>query len=451
MLAIASLLSACKSVEPTHGLPPFFEVYETPSSTTARGSQGEEAPGSEWYLRPLFSVESWSDDTTRVKALFPFWLSHNSPAKEVHQLTGIFRYSSLQVATGGEDVDWMLFPFFYGGSDPEEGGYFAFFPFGGQLKGLLAADSIWFWLFPFYLKLHDGERQSTHWLWPLINTVEGAGWSGWRFLPFYADYAWDTEDGQPRSRRKAIMWPFWIRNTEWMQENPTEVFFSFPFYGYRESVRSKTETFVWPFFVSYEDKKRPERDHVGGFLFPYRFGEGHFDIWPFWGTKHVRDQKSVTGPVYERYRQFCLWPIQQYDWARDEREERTRFWVLPFFWRFEYKALTAAETDRERWKLWPFIGYREEGEEVGVDVLSPWPTNRLDYERTYGRLFAIFRYRSRPQYSGWELFWGTLYWGSGVRAAEEPEEHLFSVLGGLFEVGEREGSSVLRLLWIPWW
>jgi len=427
-------------------VPPFVEFYPSPSSVGIERQDGEEL-----YIRPLLAHETWLDDeASRTKVLLPALLFHSEPTKQIHHLLGIFRFGERRLATGGEDMDWMLFPILYGGSDPNEGAYFGFFPFGGKLKGLLGQDEIDFWLFPLYLRMQDGERVSTHWMWPLGNTVEGAGWSGWRIMPFWADYAWDTEDGRPRSRRRAIAWPFYIRNTEWMQQDPTEVFLSFPFYGYYESSRSVRESFT-PFWVRYRDKRDPEANLDGGFLLPWRVGRDHHDLWPFWGTKYTQEKSELSGTERERFRQFAVWPIQRWDWARDDREETSRLWILPFFWRYEYKTLGEDGENRLRWKLWPLFGYRHEGERVEVDVASPWWNYREDYHRFWERLFALFRYRSRPGYEGWELLYGTVYAGFGRRTEDGPDESLFSFLGGLFECGTREDNVVVRFLWIPWW
>jgi hypothetical protein len=69
----------------------------------------------------------------------------------------------------------------------------------------------------------------------------------------------------------------------------------------------------------------------------------------------------------------------------------------------------------------------------------------MSMERIYGRLLAIYRYRARAGYRGWEILYGSIYWQT------KPEGGLFSLLGGLLEVG-REGEEFrFRLLYIPWW
>ena len=102
-----------------------------------------------------------------------------------------------------------------------------------------------------------------------------------------------------------------------------------------------------------------------------------------------------------------------------------------------------------------------------IETFSPMWMHRRDWDRTYGRLFSWFRYRQTSRYTGCELFWGTLYWGFGtpetppLEVEKEPttetdgettsDDFLVSILGGLFECGEREDKLTLRVLWIPWW
>ena len=44
-------VAGCHTIEGSYGVPPFFEVYDSPSSV-------REAVGREYYFRPLFSYET---------------------------------------------------------------------------------------------------------------------------------------------------------------------------------------------------------------------------------------------------------------------------------------------------------------------------------------------------------------------------------------------------------
>lgn len=450
----------CHSVEGTRGLPPFFEIYPTPSTT--EWTEGEDrwiepTEGGETVFRPFGSWEWREPDARRLRLFYPFIDFRWTAAETRYQILPVFRRQNRLKYDGGRDIDTMIFPVFFWGSDPEEGSYFAVFPFGGRLRGLLGQDIIDFVLFPIWASALNDGRTSTHIVWPIYNEVSGAGWSGWRVWPFWGSYEWRAPDGRLRNERWFVLWPFWIRDRDNLLTLPTESLFSFPFYGYRENERSLTQTYLWPLYVHHYDKKH-DRSLYGGFFFPYRFTEGQTDLWPFFGIKRTLEDEDELGEGSEggtgrnatalfarsRLRQFALWPIERYEWASDPRSETERLWILPVWWDFERLDKETLETER-RWKLWPIAGYTREDRERALDILSPLWFAREEYERLYGRLFAVFRWRSRPDFAAWEVLYGTLYWES------RPTGSWFSVLGGLFEIGRKDNGFHARILYVPWW
>jgi hypothetical protein len=441
LLLLAAFLPACRNlregtIEGTRGVPPFFELYPTPSSEGV-------ARGREMVFRPLGSFEIQEPEGSRLKLIYPFLDFQWGGRETRHLVLPLFFYRRRIESGIGADSDWMLFPLLFGGHDPAEGGYFAVFPFGGKVRGLLGKEEIDFVLFPFYARQRLAGRHSTHIVWPFFNTVRGNGWSGWRIWPFYGSYRWQTEDDTPRSRRFFILWPFYIRGEERLQSDPTSFFLSLPFYGYRENSRSLTRTYLWPLVIVHYDKVR-DRYLTGGFFFPYRFGHGQFDPWPLFGVKSTEAEENAL-LQRRRFRQFSLWPIQRYDWSEDEIAETENFWLLPLYWSSYVLDKPTTEV-QQSWKLWPLFGYRRRGEEAAFDFLSPLWFKREDYDRLYGRLFAVFRYRAAARRSGWELFYGAAVW------MRSPEERVFSLLGGLLELGRREDDGFfLRLLYVPWW
>lgn len=393
-------------------------------------------------LRPLGSLEQRTPDTSRLKVLFPFGDFESSPEGDRYRLMPVFHHRRRPKQPGGDDVDTWVFPLFFWGDDPHEGGYFAFFPFGGSVKGLLGQERIDFAMFPIWAQLHHEDRVSTHILWPFGNHVTGAGWSGGRVWPFWGEYQWRTEDGTLRSQREFILWPFYMRGQEYVQEIPTAWFFTFPFYGYRENRLTSTRTYLWPLIVTHYENKYDDYT-VGGYFFPYRFSDVQFDPWPLFGWKW-KGPRVFTGSERSRDRLFFLWPFVRYDRGTDRREESLRLWALPVFYYYGYVDKIVLE-EKTRWKVWPIIGYQRDGPEVGFDVLSPLWFDWTSYERLYGRLVAFFRYRSRGEVQAGEVLYGTLYWETG------PETALVSVLGGLLEVRTQRTGFRMRLLWIPWW
>ncbi len=456
-------LSGCRTPEGTWGVPPVFEVYDTPSSV---GSEH----GHEYFFRPLGSyedLESASTTKTQARMLTPGSGSHFratghhvrflSPLLDFHwgldghrySVLPVFQYRSYPQPQSGEDSDWFLLPFFFGGSDPDEGSYFAFFPLAGKLKGLLAQDEITFWLFPLWWHARDRERHSLHIVWPFYNRVWGTNaWqgeeSGSRLWPFYGRYRSIGEDGKLRHDRGFLLWPFYIRRKDQAHIDPTEVFFSLPFYGARTNQRTETYTYLWPFFQTHYDRKYDRKTYLG-FLIPYRFTDGQTDLWPFFGVKRTSHGTDLGGVIRRTYRHFFLWPFERYEWTTDGLEETTRFWLLPLLWHFHYIDKDTLEIESE-WTLWPLLRNRHVGAIASFDLFSPLWLRRDDYDRLYSRWFNIFRYRWKPEISGWEFLYGVLMY-----RVEPPQgDALFSVLGGLFEVGKRGGSASLRLFYLPW-
>jgi len=448
-LACLLLLVSCKTIDGTHGLPPFYEVYPSPSTVA-------EEDGEEVWVRPFYGHEVTGPKSSRVRSFPPFVDFRFRPKETHHRILPLYWYRDFEHPNGEKDMDWFFLPFF-GGKDSVEGRYFAVFPAGGRLKGLLGRDVIDFFLFPLYWNASDGERDSLHLVWPFFNRVSGGTWSGWRLWPFYGRYHTETVDGEARSDTGFVLWPFYIRAQTRLHESPTETFFTFPFYGHHENRRTEAHTFLWPLYQYHHDKKTGRNLHMG-FLFPFRFTDGQFDLWPLFGVKRTQRTSSMRGEVRNRFRQYFLWPIERYDWATGPKEETTRFWLLPLFWQFYTIDKDTFET-RNEWKFWPLMQYRREGSEVDFDLIAPLWIRRTEYQRFYSRWFHIFRYRWKPHVSGWEVLYGALSYreqrvvpkDGGTRGDFKSDEAIFSVLGGLFACGRRDDRFHLRLFYIPWW
>jgi hypothetical protein len=435
-LAIACLaLAGCRTIEGTWGVPPFYEVYPTPSSPGVEGT--------EVYYRPFLGHEETDPETERVRALLPLIDFRWGPQEERFRFTPVFDYRRFVQPLGGEDLDWMVLILLLGGYDSTEGSYLALFPFGGKLRGLLGHEEIDFVLFPAYWHWRRKERHSAHVLWPLYNEVWGGDWKGWRLWPFYGRYRSHTSEGRLRYDRTFIAWPFYIRRHDQMHILPTETFFTFPFYGERLNSRTVTRTYLWPFYVYHHDRRYDRTTHAG-YIFPFRFTEGQTDVWPLFGWKKMNRGTSIGGLDRRYYRHFFIWPIERYSWATDGLQETTRFWLLPLVWTFYYIDKDTLET-KNYLKVWPFFTYERGGRDVAFDLISPLWLRREEYVRYYSRWFHIFRYRSTRDLSGWEVLWGAIMY----RRDSTRTESLFSILGGLFECGTREGAFALRLLYLP--
>ena len=141
------------------------------------------------------------------------------------RLFPLFWYESERRPDGVQDTDWMLLPFFAGGSSSDsKEDYFAFFPFFGKLKNWLTWDEVNFALFPIYAKTEKAPGiKTTHWMWPFYGRHEGAA-TGWNLWPFYGTY-----ERSGRSKRSYVLWPFWNQSTENLNHpEPRRSWFLFP-------------------------------------------------------------------------------------------------------------------------------------------------------------------------------------------------------------------------------
>lgn len=436
---ILAIGGGCRTIEGTRGIPPFYEVYESPSSFGAW-------TGTETMIRPLSSYEESEPERRRFRSLLPFIDFQWGPALQQYWVLPLFLYRDKQKPMAGRNVDWALFPILFGGDDPAEGSYFAVLPLGGQLKGLLGQDEIWFVAFPLYVRSRRMEKRSLHVVWPFYNEVWGGGWSGRRLWPFHGRYRSHDSEGMPRYDREFILWPFYLHHRDLMNVDPTDVLFTFPFYGHRVNSRSRTHTYFWPLYVHHHDARYDRETHAG-YIFPFRFAPGHTDIWPFFGTKKVSRGTDLAGVARRTYRHYALWPIERYEWASDGEEESTRFWLLPLLWHFHYIDKDTLDTRTES-KIWPLLAYRRSGEDVALDLLSPLWFQYEPYDRFYGRWFALFRYRWKATgLGGWEILYGAIMY----RREDRVKERIFSILGGLLEAGSRGDRAHFRILYIPWW
>jgi len=403
---------------------------------------GEEA-GKEIVVRPLWSYATRGPDSSELEVVWPLAdFTRRGGFRRGWVLPVWFRQKE-EEERGGYRARWMLFPLFYGGAS-SRGRYFAFFPFAGKLRGLLGQDEIDFYLFPFYWHSRHEDAHSLHVVFPFYNRVWGGGRSGARFWPFYGHYHYLAPDGRERSERWFIGWPFYIRQrNELNTKHPSELFFIFPFYGRSESDRTLTRAYFWPFFNTTLDKRTGRKVYFG-FLFPYRFTDGQFDLWPFFGVKHsAEDAPIAEAGVRVRYRQFIIWPIERYTESEDDHRFTKRFWLLPFWWAYREVRKADGEENLER-KLWPLFRYHRRGDRADFFLPCPlWFEQERPFERFYARLWRLFLYHDDAEMKGWEALFSLL----SYRDRKVEGIRTFTVLGGLFERQAHAEGVLYRFLY----
>lgn len=353
-------------------------------------------------VRPLFHHrEVFSDETRALRAstsldfLFPLGHAHAGDGESRAYLFPFFFHTSRLDLEDRRDVDWMLLPFFFGGSaDDGAEDYFAFFPFYGEIRNFLSYERVRFALFPLWSQSWKDEREAWFVLWPFFGAASGEGYDMLRLLPFYAH---SRVEGKEESL--AILWPFYTQEKRWLDaDQPLETSLLLPFYG-RQVMGGFESTTVLPPFIGWAS------------------GEGEFrsfQVWPIFLSLSGGDgdgrpfERFYFRPFYARYRSkeidqhVYLWPLI---WDRSERfpgdgeplMTAQRFVALPFW---QSWTTTHGEKRGSYFQLWPLV-HADHPAEGGseVQIFSPWPYHPYqDYiQRNLEPFLTLYRSESRTE------------------------------------------------------
>lgn len=408
----------------------------------------------ETALRPIARrVES--EDSVRVEVLWPIYRYRKDPGREGTWLLPLFFDRTVTVEeTDRVDRDWMLLPFFFGGSDSQEGDYFLFFPFWGTTKDLFGTEEIRWRMFPLYLETTDCEHEATHLLWPLIAWGEGGGRTSFRFLPF-----WSEKDVEGRSWSRSLLWPlFTWGESELQTDDPVSTFFFFPFYGRSASGKSWTTTILFPFFMF---SGNVDGYHDSQVLWPiYRSMEAPdksaFRLWPFYGHQEFRDEDGEV----KSYQDYYLWPIVWDESFAMADGRHDVFQVVPFYRSSRYSAPDGGSKGSEV-QVWPLFRDRTGADgSYRMRILAPIPfTNWDSFEAHWSWLYTLADYREVPgEGESLDLLFG-LFQHRRVREesytgiplilehADDGEDEKVHLLKGLLGWETSEDGGGLRLLW----
>jgi len=395
------------------------------------------------------------------------------------------------------NLDWALYPILFGGKDTSEGSYFAFFPFGGMIKGLIGKRWIRFVLFPLYMDTLDARYHAWSVIWPVFGWWRGPDQHGWRFWPFYGE---NTREG--KFSRRFFLWPL---GADWHvglnTKNPTTVHAFLPFYAHMYNKHLNTYSILWPFFSrQYDDRRHYIEWHCPWPVFSYTRGDGieGLKVWPFFGYRASNSRRNLTvmWPLYIRTQQrtedrvihtrsSCL-IFYQWDekWREYELKDKTVVLSPPRnddgvvfgdTWipdpryespvsNLELSAAPYKEYERVFWKLWPLCHYRKGADDSKVfQFLSPLPWRGNEgVANTYAPFWTLYRYERDAEGQKREFALFGLY--HNIRDSKMRDVNVlgvvqykregwyykrFLILGGL--VGyERIGyDKGMRFLWLP--
>ncbi|UCD56909.1 MAG: hypothetical protein JSV16_13965, partial [Candidatus Hydrogenedentota bacterium] len=191
----------------------------------------ETAEWRQFAFRPIYVEREAADDSEKkVQFLWPIYLYRRSDQDVTIRVLPVYTYRRDVYAykDGHEyDVDYMLFPFVYGGSSTEEGGYFALFPVAGKLKNFLGRDEIRFFLFPLYVEYSKDELRQRNYLWPVLSFSGGGDYSGLRVWPLFGYF-----EKRGEYRKEFWLWPIFHHQTfDLDREQSGERLLIFPLYA----------------------------------------------------------------------------------------------------------------------------------------------------------------------------------------------------------------------------
>jgi hypothetical protein len=378
LLLAGAMVGGCASPTSDVNLAPLYLRATAPEWQTVEAFGGlarfrEDGSNITWALSPLIWKEKDEDGKTRADYLAMLGRYEYSPDRDrtAIRLLPLLWYEGEVRPDGVYDSDWLLLPFFAGGSSSDgEEDYFAFFPFFGKFKNWLMYDEVRFFLFPLWARTKKSNGTvSSHFLWPFFGYQSGHG-QGWNFWPFYGTY-----EVPGLLRRNYVLWPFFNHADEYLNKpQPRHSWFLFPIYGRTEQGDSVATTFLWPFISRAE---RPSTDYYNWSLWPLiKFEEGGLDDS---GRPNPRKVHRVL-PFYmhfeDKQSDFTSWLFPIFWRRHDEfgKMERDSWYAVPLWWRLKTKRFddldgdglpdqTSVETIT---RFWPFLGVKNTVETDGT-------------------------------------------------------------------------------------
>lgn len=347
-------------------------------------------------LCPIWSREQTAEtakypavDTTDV--LWPLFTSHRDWWRF------LFVMHCQTQKDGG--YQFMLFPIWFNGNDPESGDYWGLFPLWGRHPHFLMMNDWRFCLWPIWMQYKTPRPSENrlmtsnvvlfpffHWrddgswgVWPLCGTghqrESDHHYALWPFFT-WARYRKDRDTAGEGS--SWMVWPLWAdvsreRESQWM--------FIPPFFGHSKTPSGSRLRCPWPFFEK-ESTTAKER----------------LSVFPFYekvSLKDYRKGKSESGVT-----RFGWRLVEIYRNASGEVEE-TR--VFPFW-----------AKGRGFFRLWPFWATETLDAKNGVAYsrcLNLIPIRWIDaIDRNWSPYWTFYESVSRPTHTDHSLLWGLIKW-----------------------------------------
>jgi hypothetical protein len=417
-------------------------------------------------LRPLYNYEhDQAKLQSRLQYLWPLGLQANFEGQSwLHRFWPIFQHS--ETLHGGSDdktVHGWVLPFFFWGSDPDEGPYFGFFPIGGVTHEIFGDTFSWV-AFPLFSYYRQEEFKRYNILWPFFS---------------YGS----TPDGDKKSVR---VWPFWVRKSEEDAYQYNYLLWPFVRWGHQQWTTLDGEERVrryhafHPFFsaqvlrdeegevISWQRQvllftQRDDRREEGtswSFLFSLLRYQNISDkyelkIFPFyWRSKGYPWGKDR--PDRYKDRRIILWPLV---WFLSDTispgEHYSHFVLAPFIWWYKTLYVKSGTIDNS-FTIWPLFTRQKQmdGAKHFYVLSHGWKDSTGGYKRNYRPFFDFFQYHSFPDGRRETRFLWRLY-----HHIRSPEGRYLSIpfvftldsLGDPGADGKKSVSLLGGLLKYYWW
>jgi hypothetical protein len=450
--AAVALLAGCATFEEDVHLSPFFS-----NLSMAGGGREFEAlagavrvrrphPGAdvhEWAWRPWVSKRYEDNGDSTLRFLVPLGKRTDRGDESVTHLLPVYRYQELHDEQQRPEWRLLIFPLVLWSQNADGRVVRAFFPFGGVIERFLTYDEIVFAAFPVYMRTKQGDRESTHFLWPFFCWSKEREMISWRFWPFYG-----VSRDEDHTRR-FVLWPFFHWHENELREPPERQESKvglLPFYGITSRGSYRSHVFLWPFFGWASDPESGFKSYDGPWPLvriqrpgtqtdvPYRTR-----VWPFYS--YYQDDKLEST--------WIPWPLyNQRVETYDDGMRRAQF-VIPFYQNW-IRTGEQGEELRTWTKLWPL--YQEytnaDHARTALPALNPlWHTPVIDDH--YAWLYELYtREVNGPRMR--ERVWGNVW----RRDVDDGEERTY--LSGLWSRrkyranGDRVRETSLLLGLVRW-
>lgn len=423
----------------------------------------------ETFLRPLWRRRTDPDKKLDWQSvLWPLYRRSHEGERVDSSFPPFSFYTSDRAKDSTKPMSLTIFPIFFSEKTREHGSDFAVFPLFGILHNRFGRDRIRFLLWPMYTCIEQGERTVYNVVWPLFSysTIpDGAGWKVW---PLYGH-----RYKKGRYVKRFVLWPLYIAvDAEVQGVGAYRARMYWPFYGWENSPRGQSRSWLWPFVSHVVDRK--DSSDTWHYFWPLagrrRAKQKRWvKCLPLFRWKVTLKRKAGGGAMRGSQQLVVLYPFLWFDKLHGDKYRRRSSRLVPVYSRIQ-EDWPAQGRHRTYTQIWPLFRWECTQKDAARPVvsqrftsLSLWLWRDIsNVDRTYGPfLLQVFEYRRetddvRTVHLLWRLFrhrraegyrftelWPLAAFGRG------PGAYRFALLKGLFEIRRTRSGRYLQLFYMP--